>query len=402
VLSKLDAAWFRLERLLVMGCLGVMSVSVFLDVVHRRLVSQDSAVTGFVLTPAKLAVRRQVRGELGAASAAVIDTEVTRRMLPKRAWCDAHVAPVLTGALVFVLGLFGAHTASRRRREADPGGAGEARAWQYVGGAAVAGAAALALRSIPAAAAWAVLAVLGAAGAAAWRLSPGLRLAGAATVLAAGLALLTRLMLAAPSRWTYVVLGALGAGAGALTALRGRRPAAAAASAGAGVAAALLAYLYAPEGFAWSKEVSLALLLWIGFLGSSMATHTRQHIMVDFARKLVPAGGRRAYETVSALLATGACALLGYLGYLYVFGAPASISIYATGARLASSNVPIWFGVAAIPVGLLSCTLRFAGGAVAAARGRLPEPQDLMRVERVEEPQRPERPEPPRSGEERP
>ncbi len=176
---------------------------------------------------------------------------------------------------------------------------------------------------------------------------------------------LTRLMLLAPSKWTYVALWALGAAGVASGA--GGRARAALALASIPVVAFLLKFV--PEGFSWAKEVSLILLLWVGFFGASMATHDRRHITIDFIRKLVPEARRNAYECASHLLSAGFAGFLAYLSWLYVFGSDGGL--YVLGGSFHHSDVPLWAGIAAVPLGFATMTLRFAGHAIAAARGHL-------------------------------
>jgi TRAP-type C4-dicarboxylate transport system permease small subunit len=219
---------------------------------------------------------------------------------------------------------------------------------------------------------WVVLIIAGGAGLALGRLvRQEARVLWTAAGITAGLVLVAKLMVRAHSRWTFVILvAAVTIGLCRSEKVRERLQVLIGVAA-AGVVASLLALRFLPAGFSWAKEIAMLLLLWVGFLGTSMATYSGRHIMVDFCRKLVPERGRQLYEGLSALIAAAFCVLLGYLGYLYVFGAPAPMSIYSMDAHLDYTRIPSWVAVTAIPLGLATSALRFFGVAVQAFRGKL-------------------------------
>jgi TRAP-type C4-dicarboxylate transport system permease small subunit len=43
-----------------------------------------------------------------------------------------------------------------------------------------------------------------------------------------------------------------------------------------------------PGGFVWAGEAALALMLWVAFLGASMATYEKAHLALEFGEKLWP------------------------------------------------------------------------------------------------------------------
>ncbi|MEZ4287048.1 MAG: TRAP transporter small permease subunit [Polyangiales bacterium] len=50
----------------------------------------------------------------------------------------------------------------------------------------------------------------------------------------------------------------------------------------------LVALKYFPYGYSWSKELSLILLLWVGFLGASVCAHEGKHIQMEALQRVVP------------------------------------------------------------------------------------------------------------------
>lgn len=125
------------------------------------------------------------------------------------------------------------------------------------------------------------------------------------------------------------------------------------------IAAIAGAWMLVPEGYTWAQKVALFLLLWIAFIGASMATHDGQHLRVDAVRKAVPQRLLPWYNAASYLIAA-----LFTLGFLY-------LSWMYFHDRLAETNapgeIPDWLKVLSIPVALAMVSIRFLGRAVASA-----------------------------------
>ena len=153
-----------------------------------------------------------------------------------------------------------------------------------------------------------------------------------------------------------------------------------------------------PSGYSWAQSYSLVLLLWVGFLGGSIAARERRHLRVDLVRKLLPPRWLPHFNAVSYLAAAAFTALVVYLGYIYVLGpdstylrpiweAPswlpqdvqttliqdfplpedASVGRRAMQVFFAPSEpgeIPDWLKVMAIPVSLGLMCIRFIGHAV--------------------------------------
>lgn len=153
-----------------------------------------------------------------------------------------------------------------------------------------------------------------------------------------------------------------------------------------------------PTGYSWSQSYSLLLLLWVGFLGASMAARQRRHLKIDLARKLLPASKVAAFNAVSYFAAATFSGIVFYLSYIYMFGPdstylapiweaptwlPQSMQeeltsgfplpedasflrrfmqvIFAPGEP---GEVPDWLKVLAIPVSFFLITARFLGHTV--------------------------------------
>jgi TRAP-type C4-dicarboxylate transport system permease small subunit len=60
---------------------------------------------------------------------------------------------------------------------------------------------------------------------------------------------------------------------------------------------------WTPQDYIWSQELSLILLAWMAFLGSSMATYQHKHIQISALSKLIPSS-KKVYVTSLGLIIT--------------------------------------------------------------------------------------------------
>ncbi len=125
------------------------------------------------------------------------------------------------------------------------------------------------------------------------------------------------------------------------------------------VLAAGLARL-APEGYSWADNVALLLLLWVGFLGASMAAKQGRHLRVDAAKKLWPAAQRARLGGVSLILAAGFAGLLTWVGGIYLFHEDYGRFWTPT----VPGEIPDWLVTLAIPLSFLLITLRMGARGV--------------------------------------
>ena len=75
-----------------------------------------------------------------------------------------------------------------------------------------------------------------------------------------------------------------------------------------------------PKGFSWAQSYSLVLLLWVGFLGASIAAMQRRHLRVDLTRKLCPPKHLALFNAISYFIAALFTSVIVYLGFIYLFG----------------------------------------------------------------------------------
>jgi C4-dicarboxylate transporter DctQ subunit len=111
------------------------------------------------------------------------------------------------------------------------------------------------------------------------------------------------------------------------------------------------------RGWVWAKELASYLMVWVGFLGASLATHRRRHLVMSLAGKIFPPRIRK-WTAFSAALITAAVSLyLSWLGYRYVQ------ETRSFDERSLALGIPIWWVQAAIPLAFALVGLRFLGAA---------------------------------------
>lgn len=177
--------------------------------------------------------------------------------------------------------------------------------------------------------------------------------------------ILARLMLTAPSSTVCVVLAVLSTGALVLqevarpipmgTRLASPGPlgrVAAALLTGAGL---VYAATLVPAGYTWAQKLALFLLLWVAFLGASMATHDGQHLTIDAVRKAIPARFLPWYNALSCVVAAAFTLAFLWLAWRY-FG------LRRNDAPI-PGEIPDWLKVLSIPFSLALVSARFLGRA---------------------------------------
>ena len=193
-----------------------------------------------------------------------------------------------------------------------------------------------------------------------------------AVLSAAGVAALSWLMLSVDSKWVYLILYALAALSYVAVQIR-KRPPRWQLRAGAVLAVVTPFFVYSaltwfPRGYTWSKDMSLMLLLWVGFLGASVCAHEGKHLRMEAFEKLfTPALAR--WLRVAAFFATAAFSgLLALLGYLYLF-APADGFYFIGSVFSEQTQVPDWIAGLPVPLGFGIAAIRFAAAGVSSALG---------------------------------
>ena len=110
-------------------------------------------------------------------------------------------------------------------------------------------------------------------------------------------------------------------------------------------------------GWTWAKEVAAYLMVWVGFLGASLATHRRRHLVMSLSEKLFPPGLRKWTSLLACLITAAASLFLAWLGLRYV------LETRATGEASLTVGIPLWLVQSVIPLAFALVGLRFLGTA---------------------------------------
>ena len=168
------------------------------------------------------------------------------------------------------------------------------------------------------------------------------------------------------SRWFYALLYALCAGLWLYGQFKNRKPGLGGRLLAFIVVTALFAYVtvnYFPDGYSWSKELSLIMLLWVGFLGASVCAHEGKHIQVGALKRVVPPSMSRYTDAIGYLVTAAFCFFLALLGYEY-----ASEALQLEG-RFEQTNIPDWVATIAVPAAFAMTMIRYIAAAVSSMLG---------------------------------
>lgn len=143
--------------------------------------------------------------------------------------------------------------------------------------------------------------------------------------------------------------------------------------AGAVVAVGNLFVWLLPFGLVFSQRLALALLMWMVFLGSSMAAYRRRHIVVQAALKLVPDPLKHVHAALGLVLAALFTAFIWYVSTIYSFEAfNRWVESDFRTAKFDSIPIPHWAVTSAVSVGLGITLLRFLLQAALVLKGIIP------------------------------
>lgn len=165
-------------------------------------------------------------------------------------------------------------------------------------------------------------------------------------------------------------------------------PASVGASLGAAFAltAGLYAFLWAfltflPNGLVWSQTLGLVLMLWVGIVGASLATHERRHLALDLGSKLWPKRALPYVQAVGNALTAAFCLALGLLSAWSLKDHWKDWQdTQGAGGVFAALPIPKWAAFLALPTGFVAMAVRFALQAVDGARKGTVEEDDAMHL----------------------
>ena len=107
------------------------------------------------------------------------------------------------------------------------------------------------------------------------------------------------------------------------------------------------------SGIFWADELLQHMVLWLGFLGASLATREHRHLSIDVLTHFLPTRWQLWLGLLVNAAALGLCVLLVQAAWGLVR------SEYIAGTML-TFGVPTWLAQSIVPLGFGAITLRFA------------------------------------------
>ncbi len=106
------------------------------------------------------------------------------------------------------------------------------------------------------------------------------------------------------------------------------------------------------SGISWGDPLVRYLVLWVGFIGASLATKEGKHITIEIFSRWLSGRGRQYLKAISNLISVIICGLLVFAGWTFVQN-EAQIG----GATFL--QIPAWIPQIIIPATFTFMTLRF-------------------------------------------
>jgi C4-dicarboxylate transporter DctQ subunit len=118
-------------------------------------------------------------------------------------------------------------------------------------------------------------------------------------------------------------------------------------------------------GFSWSEPLVRYLVLWVGFIGASLAAREGRHITIEVLKLRPSATGRRYFVALSQLCAAGVCTAMTW----------AAVKFVRDDAQIGNRtflDIPTWVPETIIPAAFAIMSLRFLLRAFRALRKDIP------------------------------
>lgn len=106
-------------------------------------------------------------------------------------------------------------------------------------------------------------------------------------------------------------------------------------------------------GLSWGDAVVRHLVLWVGFIGASVATKEHGHLAMDLVSRFMPEKFKKMTSFFIHLASAIVCAFLTHASYKFVLGEK-------EGGAILLPGVPTYYAITIIPIGFFIMSLRFA------------------------------------------
>jgi TRAP-type C4-dicarboxylate transport system permease small subunit len=106
-------------------------------------------------------------------------------------------------------------------------------------------------------------------------------------------------------------------------------------------------------GITWADALVRHLVLWVGFIGASVATKEDGHLAMDLVSRFLPDKLRKPTAMFVHGASSFVCACLAFASYKFMLGEK-------EGGEMLLPGVPSYWAVSIIPIGFCIMTVRFA------------------------------------------
>lgn len=107
------------------------------------------------------------------------------------------------------------------------------------------------------------------------------------------------------------------------------------------------------SGITWADPLVRHLVLWVGFIGASVATKDDSHLAIDLVSRFLPKWLKKPTAMFVHAGSAVVCGFLAQASYKFVMGEREMHDMLMPG-------VPTWWAIAIIPIGFGLMSLRFA------------------------------------------
>lgn len=115
-------------------------------------------------------------------------------------------------------------------------------------------------------------------------------------------------------------------------------------------------------GLTWGDPLVRYLVLWLGFIGASLATREGKHIQIDVASHWLSGRGKRVTAVCTDFVSAAICVVMAYAAFTF-------IRIEAQLGETLFFSIPSWAAEIILPLAFTLMALRFAFNGLAAAIG---------------------------------
>jgi TRAP-type C4-dicarboxylate transport system permease small subunit len=106
------------------------------------------------------------------------------------------------------------------------------------------------------------------------------------------------------------------------------------------------------SGILWGDPLIRLLVLWIGLIGSMIASRNNHHINIDVISRYLPGQIKKLTTFIISLFTAFVCAVMAYYSFIFVI-------MERTDGFIAFGNIPVWVCESIIPVSFAIISFRY-------------------------------------------